>query len=157
MKREVIAKKEAGVFTVYLVVFILSLLLFGGAFVMVAMRSETPIFENLLVWIVILGGAVCLGIFGYRGVQAFKTPEIIMETDGKTLFLPNGKTVELLAVETVEFKRAKSRGFEYDYGNLIVVTATEKYAFPFVEDVAQVQKRLLALVEKVRGEATEKE
>lgn len=157
MKREVIAKKEAGVFLVYAIVFVISLLLFGGALVIVATKGETPFFENPLVWIVVVGGAVCLGVFGYRGVQALKTPEIILETDGETLFMPNGKTLQLLAVETVEFKRAKSRGYEYDYGNLVVVTATKKYAFPFVEDVAQVQRRLLALVEEVREKSAEKE
>ena len=44
MKREVIAKKEAGVFLVYAIVFVISLLLFGGALVIVATKGETPFF-----------------------------------------------------------------------------------------------------------------
>lgn len=152
MKRQVIAKKEAGVFLVYAIVFVLSLLLFGGAIAVIAPKSEVPLYENPLVWIVVIGGLVCCGIFGYRGVVALKTPEIILETDGVTLFLPNGKTVALTEVQAVEYKKAKSRGYEYDYGDLTVVTAAKKYKLSFVEDVVKAQTELLAFVEKAKKE-----
>lgn len=152
MKREVVARKEGGVFLVYAIVFGISLLLFGGAIAVVAPKVNGPFYKDPLVLIIAAAGLVCLGIFAYRAIQALRAPEIIVETDGKTLFLPHGKTVEISAVERVEYKRAKSRGFEYDYGDLTVVTATGKYTYPFVEEVVEAQGKIVALMNERKKE-----
>ena len=55
-------------------------------------------------------------------------------------------------MQSVEYKKAKSRGYEYDYGDLTVVTETKKYKLSFVEDVVKAKTDLLALVEKAKKE-----
>ncbi|MBQ8320176.1 MAG: hypothetical protein IJX81_04785 [Clostridia bacterium] len=149
---EVLARKKRGMTVLYAIVGVITAALFTVS-VTILPKSADP-FVILLIG---LFGVVCVGLCVKECVLSARTPDVILQTDGKTLYLPKGKQISVLAVQKVEYKRASARGFQYDYGKLMLITANGRYTFHYVDEVVEAHNALIALMMKLREEKTEKE
>ena len=134
----VIAKKSEGLGFLYCLTAFVGLVLIGsGVF------YET----NSTSLLTAVFGLVVLAISVYQVVKYFRTPAEIVTIDNQgVLHLPNGVTLDPLDLVDVSYKRARGKGFQYKWGEIILSTRIDTYKFNFVDDCEQTAKELTRLM-----------
>lgn len=134
----VIAKKTEGLGLLYSFTALLGLVLIGiGVFYETTSTSLlTAIF-----------GIVVFALSCYHVVMFFRTPAEIITIDSKgILHLPNEVTLDPADLIDVSYKRARGKGFQYKWGEIILSTHIDTYKFNFVDDCEETSKVLTRLM-----------
>ena len=134
----VIAKKTEGLGLLYSFTALIGLVLIGiGVFYDTTSTS----------WLTALFGVALVAISCYHVVMICRTPVEIITVDNKgILHLPNDVTLDPADLIDVSYKRARGKGFQYKWGEIILCTHIDSYKFNFVDDCEQTAKELTRMM-----------
>ena len=134
----VIAKKTEGLGLLYSFTALIGLVLVGiGVFYETTSTS----------WLTALFGVALVAISCYHVVMICRTPAEIITVDNKgILHLPNDVTLDPADLIDVSYKRARGKGFQYKWGEIILCTHIDSYKFNFVDDCEQTAKELTRMM-----------
>ena len=134
----VIARKTEGLGLLYSFTALIGLVLIGiGVFYDTTSAS----------WLTALFGVALFAISCYHVVMICRTPTEIITVDNKgILHLPNDVTLDPADLIDVSYKRARGKGFQYKWGEIILCTHIDSYKFNFVDDCEQTAKELTRMM-----------
>jgi hypothetical protein len=134
----VIAKKAEGLGLLYSFTSLIGLILVGiGIFYD---TTSTSLLTALF-------GVVLVAISCYHVVMICRTPSEIITIDSKGILrLPNDVTLDPADLTDVSYKRARGKGFQYSWGEIILCTHIDSYKFNFVDDCESTAKELTRLM-----------
>ncbi len=140
----VIARRVRGIWLAYLL-----LVISGAAFFVAADFFELGISGYIL-------GAVLCAIGLWELVDYLRVPSDIVVLEGRhTLRLPRGVRVDARNITNLSYRRASSRGREYNWGNVVISTDTAEYKLRFVDDCEGVESALAELAARCQSELEE--
>lgn len=134
----VIAKRTEGLGLLYSVTALIGLALVGiGVFYDITSTS----------WLTSSLGVALFAISCYHVVLFCRTPAEIITVDREgVLRLPNDVMLDPADLTDVSYKRARGKGFQYRWGEIILCTHIDSYKFNFVDDCEQVAKELTRMM-----------
>ncbi len=134
----VIAKKTEGLGLLYSFTALIGLVLVGiGVFYD---TTSTSLLTASL-------GVALVAISCYHVVIFCRTPGEIITVDSKgILHLPNNVTLDPADLTDVSYKRARGKGFQYRWGEIVLFTHLDSYKFNFVDDCEDTTKELTRMM-----------
>ncbi len=92
-------------------------------------------------------GVALVAISCYYVVMFCHTPGEIITVDSKgILHLPNDVTLDPADLTDVSYKRARGKGFQYRWGDIVLCTHLDSYKFNFVDDCEETAKELTRMM-----------
>ncbi|MBO5702023.1 MAG: hypothetical protein J6S71_06260 [Clostridia bacterium] len=128
-----IAKKAEGIGFMYAV----STLLCG---ILIGVGIKAAIFTSIV-------GVIGVLLCGYHFVKYLLSPyEIIRAGNDGMLYLPKDVVLDPRDIVDVSYDRASGRGFQYKWGEIIIITRIESFRFNYVSDCEDVSKELTRIM-----------
>ena len=133
----VIAKKATGIILLYSFSLLVGLMMIGVG----ADYAEAAEIVFILL------GVVLSAISVYAIVKYLRLPHDIITVDNAgILHLPHEVTVDPADLIDVSYKRARGKGFQYRWGDIVLCTHLDSYKFNFVDDCEDTAKELTRLM-----------
>ena len=126
-----------------------SMFFLGAIVILILFTAFIKAATALIVMLIFLsiGG----GIYLREACLWYKLPnEVIRLQDDYSILLPDDIVVSLTSIVSVDFNLAMHRKVVQDYGELIIVTTSERYVFEAIANVSSAYGRINRLAENAR-------